>query len=99
MAETLRIRDSQDDGSFESRDDIPLKESIDDEELHERQDYPSTLQLIPILVGLCLQSICIALVSILHFHESEISCCILETLTCSAYVGQHNSIHRNSENH
>jgi hypothetical protein len=99
MAENLRIRDSQDDGFVESRDDIPLKESTDDEKLHERQDYPSTLQLIPILVGLCLQSICIALVGSSHFRESEISCCILETLTCWAYPGQHNSINRNSKNY
>lgn len=99
MAETSSIRDSQDDGFVESRDDIPLKESTDEEKLHERQDYPSTLQLIPILVGLCLQSICIALVGISHFHQSEISCCILETLTCSAHVGQYNSINRNPKNH
>lgn len=99
MAEASRPRDSQDDGFVESRDDIPLKESTNDEKLHERQDYPSTLQLIPILVGLCLQSICIALVGIAHFHGSKISCYILETLTFSAYVGQHHPINCDSKNH
>lgn len=57
------MRDSQDDEFIDSRDDIPLKESLNDDNLDEEsQEYPSTLQLIPILVGLVLQSICIALV-------------------------------------
>lgn len=59
----LERPDSHDEGFVESRDDVPLKESAGDAGLvHEGQDYPSTLQLIPILIGLCLQSICIALV-------------------------------------
>ncbi|KAJ6096923.1 hypothetical protein N7486_007669 [Penicillium sp. IBT 16267x] len=46
----------------ECRDDIPLKESgssdISDDE---RIEYPSTIKFIPILIGLCFQSFCIAL--------------------------------------
>jgi hypothetical protein len=50
--------------SDECRDDIPLKESgssdiIDDETI----EYPSTIKFLPILIGLCFQSFCIALVS------------------------------------
>ncbi|KAJ5169234.1 uncharacterized protein N7482_004828 [Penicillium canariense] len=61
MAVSSEIRDSHD-GFVENRDDIPLKESgSDDDSDDEKQDYPSTLQLIPIMVGLCFQSICIAL--------------------------------------
>ncbi|KAJ5765323.1 hypothetical protein N7520_004882 [Penicillium odoratum] len=46
----------------ECRDDIPLKESdsrgdISDEEI----EYPSTIKFMPILIGLCFQSFCIAL--------------------------------------
>ncbi|OOQ89724.1 putative efflux pump antibiotic resistance protein [Penicillium brasilianum] len=56
------MRASQDDEFIDSRDDIPLKKSPNDGDFgEESQEYPSTLQLIPILVGLCLQSICIAL--------------------------------------
>ncbi|KAJ5642958.1 uncharacterized protein N7484_005465 [Penicillium longicatenatum] len=48
--------------SDECRDDIPLKESgssdiIDDETI----EYPSTIKFLPILIGLCFQSFCIAL--------------------------------------
>lgn len=64
----LETRDSHHDGFVESRDDIPLKESASDASLDdEGQDYPSTLQLIPILIGLCLQSVCIALVGSCFF--------------------------------
>ncbi|KAJ5927883.1 hypothetical protein N7466_006839 [Penicillium verhagenii] len=47
----------------ECRDDIPLKESgcsvmSEDDEATE---YPSTIQFIPLLIGLCLQSFCTAL--------------------------------------
>lgn len=64
----LETRDSHDDGFVESRDDIPLKESASDSSLDdEGQDYPSILQLIPILIGLCLQSVCIALVGSCFF--------------------------------
>lgn len=77
MAERSVTRDSQDDGSVESRDDIPLKKATDDDNLDdETQSYPSTLQLIPILVGLCLQSICIALVGVslsIHTHKANLT--------------------------
>jgi hypothetical protein len=57
------MRASQDDEFIDCRDDIPLKERPNDGDFGEdSQEYPSTLQLIPILIGLCLQSICIALV-------------------------------------
>lgn len=49
----------------ETSDDIPLKESGDGKTLegHEHE-YPPTARLMPILIGLCFQSFCIALVSI-----------------------------------
>lgn len=50
---------------YTNRDDIPLKETgteeSDDEE--EKQVYPPSSKLAPILIGLCFQSFCIALVS------------------------------------
>ncbi|KAJ5095006.1 Major facilitator superfamily domain general substrate transporter [Penicillium argentinense] len=50
------------DGFLEARDDIPLKESGTDDILnYERKEYPSPAKLVPILVGLCFQSFCIAL--------------------------------------
>ncbi|KAJ5885786.1 hypothetical protein N7504_011622 [Penicillium tannophilum] len=52
----------QDCHNDDCRDDIPLKESgssdISDDE---RIEYPSTIKFIPILIGLCFQSFCIAL--------------------------------------
>ncbi|OQD70479.1 hypothetical protein PENDEC_c023G02839 [Penicillium decumbens] len=45
----------------ENRDDIPLKESGSDDIADEEKEYPSTAKLVPILVGLCFQSFCIAL--------------------------------------
>lgn len=50
---------------FDSQDDIPLKdpgckEACGDQDI----EYPSAKKLIPILVGLCFQSFCIALVSL-----------------------------------
>ncbi|KAJ5693459.1 hypothetical protein N7462_002882, partial [Penicillium macrosclerotiorum] len=63
MAEALGTPDYQND-YIEARDDIPLKETgsqhdqiLDDE----KKEYPSTISLIPIIVGLCFQSFCIAL--------------------------------------
>lgn len=48
----------------ECRDDIPLKESgCSDISDDESTEYPSTIQFMPILIGLCFQSFCIALVS------------------------------------
>ncbi|KAJ5540507.1 hypothetical protein N7494_005583 [Penicillium frequentans] len=53
------VRDCHND---DCRDDIPLKESgssdISDDE---RIEYPSTIKFLPILIGLCFQSFCIAL--------------------------------------
>lgn len=67
------MRASQDDEFIDSRDDIPLKKSPNDGDFGEAsQEYPSTLQLIPILVGLCLQSICIALVRYPIFQSYNI---------------------------
>ena len=69
----LERPDSHDEGFVESRDDIPLKESAGDAGLDDEvQDCPSTLQLIPILIGLCLQSICIALVGIRFLEFSTL---------------------------
>ena len=61
-----------------NRDDIPLKEARtensddDDDDEEEKQVYPSSSKLAPILIGLCFQSFCIALVSfelLLRFHK------------------------------
>lgn len=63
MADKSNLRDYRDDVSVD-RDDIPLKETgsdLNDED--EKQDYPPTSKLVPILIGLCFQSFCIALVS------------------------------------
>lgn len=49
----------------ESRDDIPLAESGGDDILDEQKaEYPSLPKLAPIILGLCSQSFCIALVSL-----------------------------------
>jgi hypothetical protein len=63
MADKSSIRDCRDD-VFADRDDIPLKESgEEDSDEDEKQNYPPSSKLAPILIGLCFQSFCIALVS------------------------------------
>lgn len=58
------MRDSHD-AYTEASDDIPLKETGDGEVFENQEhDYLPTARLIPILIGLCLQSFCIALVSL-----------------------------------
>jgi hypothetical protein len=61
MADSSGMRDSHD-GYSENRDDIPLKESGRDGIADDEKEYPPTAKLVPILVGLCFQSFCIALV-------------------------------------
>lgn len=65
MAHSSGMKDFGDE-VYTNRDDIPLKEArtgdSDDEE--EKQVYPSSSKLAPILIGLCFQSFCIALVSL-----------------------------------
>jgi hypothetical protein len=62
MANSLSLRDCRDE-VCSNRDDIPLKESGSDHSIDdEKQEYPPTLKLAPILIGLCFQSFCIALV-------------------------------------
>lgn len=57
------MRDYRDEFS-ENRDDIPLKESGSDEGSDdEEHDYPPMSKFLPILIGLCFQSFCIALVN------------------------------------
>ncbi|KAJ5150402.1 Major facilitator superfamily domain general substrate transporter [Penicillium coprophilum] len=47
---------------YTNRDDIPLKEAgTEDSDGEERQVYPPSSKLAPILIGLCFQSFCIAL--------------------------------------
>lgn len=53
------------DGYIENRDDIPLKETGTDGIADDEKEYPPTAKLVPILVGLCFQSFCIALVSLI----------------------------------
>jgi hypothetical protein len=67
MADSSSMRDFQDQVDA-NRDDIPLKEAgteSDDDE--EKQVYPPNSKLAPILIGLCFQSFCIALVSFTYF--------------------------------
>ncbi|KAJ5179473.1 hypothetical protein N7492_002683 [Penicillium capsulatum] len=55
------MRDYHDSHS-ENRDDIPLKESGSDEGVDdEEHEYPPMTKFLPILIGLCFQSFCIAL--------------------------------------
>lgn len=65
MAHSSGMRDCHDDHS-ETRDDIPLKETPGSEEApdeeEEEREYPPMLKFLPILIGLCFQSFCIALV-------------------------------------
>ena len=52
------------DGFEEARDDIPLKESGSEDVLDDQEkDYPPLGKLVPIIIGLCFQSFCIALVT------------------------------------
>lgn len=44
-------------------DDVSEDADAEGEENRQDQKYPSKLQLMPILIGICLQSVCIALVS------------------------------------
>ncbi|OGE48067.1 hypothetical protein PENARI_c033G09401 [Penicillium arizonense] len=61
MADSLSLRDSRDE-VCSNRDDIPLNESGSDHSIEdEKQEYPPTSKLAPILIGLCFQSFCIAL--------------------------------------
>lgn len=63
MADSSGMRDCHD-GYIENenRDDIPLKESGSVDSADDEKEYPTTAKLVPILVGLCFQSFCIALV-------------------------------------
>ncbi|OQD78890.1 hypothetical protein PENANT_c073G06708 [Penicillium antarcticum] len=61
MADSPSLRDCRDE-VCSNRDDIPLKETGSDHSIDdEKQEYPPTLKLAPILIGLCFQSFCIAL--------------------------------------
>ncbi|KAJ6029823.1 hypothetical protein N7499_012236 [Penicillium canescens] len=61
MADSLTFRDCRDEVCSD-RDDIPLNESGSDHSIDdEKQEYPPTSKLAPILIGLCFQSFCIAL--------------------------------------
>jgi hypothetical protein len=65
------MRDFEDQ-AYTNRDDIPLKETGESDDDEEKQVYPPSSKLAPILIGLCFQSFCIALVSfklLLLFHK------------------------------
>lgn len=62
------MRDSHD-GSVDNQDDIPLKKSGDDIVEEEEHEYLPTAKLVPILIGLCFQSFCIALVTSPHLPD------------------------------
>lgn len=75
MADGSSMNDFRDQDNT-NRDDIPLKEArtenSDDDEEEEKQVYPPSSKLAPILIGLCFQSFCIALVSfklLSRFHK------------------------------
>lgn len=61
MAEGLSMRDCQEE-TLTHRDDIPLKAAEMQSDDDEKQVYPRSAQLAPILIALCFQSFCIALV-------------------------------------
>lgn len=64
MADSSEMRDGHN-GLFTNGDDISLKESGNEEIVDEETpEYPPTVKLVPILIGLCFQSFCIALVSL-----------------------------------
>lgn len=67
MADGSSMNDFRDQDNT-NRDDIPLKEArtenSDDDDEEEKQVYPPSSKLAPILIGLCFQSFCIALVSL-----------------------------------
>ncbi|KAJ5661457.1 uncharacterized protein N7477_009073 [Penicillium maclennaniae] len=60
MADYSETHDDHD-GYIENRDDIRLKETGSDDIADDEKEYPPTAKLIPILIGLCFQSFCIAL--------------------------------------
>ncbi|CAG8040818.1 unnamed protein product [Penicillium salamii] len=61
MADKSSLKDYRDDVTSD-RDDIPLKETgSEDSDEDEKQEYPPNSKLVPILIGLCFQSFCIAL--------------------------------------
>lgn len=62
MAAKTSLGDYRED-AWVDRDDIPLKQSGTESEEDEKQEYPPNSKLVPILIGLCFQSFCIALVS------------------------------------
>lgn len=63
MADGSEMRDGHH-GLLKNGDDIYLKESGNEEIVDEETpEYPPTVTLVPILIGLCFQSFCIALVS------------------------------------
>lgn len=68
MAASSEMKGCEDD-FVDSRDDIPLKESGSDDVLDDQKtEYPSPAKLAPIILGLCFQSFCIALVSLIPGH-------------------------------
>ncbi|CAG7920900.1 unnamed protein product [Penicillium olsonii] len=61
MADNSSSKDYRYDGTLD-RDDIPLKETgTEESDEDEKQEYPPKSKLVPILIGLCFQSFCIAL--------------------------------------
>ena len=73
MADSSSTQDCRDQG-LENRYDIPAKGSESEQSIEkEKDDYPPNLKLAPILIGLCFQSICIALVSLSPMELSWIS--------------------------
>ncbi|KAJ5501870.1 Major facilitator superfamily domain general substrate transporter, partial [Penicillium fimorum] len=61
IADSSSMRDFQDQ-VYTNRDDIPLKEAgAEESDDEEKQIYPPSSKLAPILIGLCFQSFCIAL--------------------------------------
>ena len=61
MADSLESRDCHN-GFVETGDDIYLKESGSDDFGDQKVEYPSAIKLFPIIIGLCFQSFCVALV-------------------------------------
>lgn len=61
MADGSSMRDCQEE-ILTNRDDIPLQAAGTESDDDEKQVYPPSSKLAPILIALCFQSFCIALV-------------------------------------
>jgi hypothetical protein len=101
MADSLSLRDCRDE-VCSNRDDIPLKESGSDHSIdNEKTEYPPSLKLAPILIGLCFQSFCIALVSLSSMFPliSIDGSFTISNIDAFTLLGQYNTFNCCTQNH